>query len=149
MADMTELLLMFAARTQHVQELILPALDHGKWVICDRFTDSSYAYQGAGRGMGADLVAGLENIALQGFRPDLTLLLDLPVEVGLGRAKTRGEFDRIESSGVEFFKKVRRGFLDRAAESDRFKVVDASQSLDKVQAQITTLIQACIKDWQS
>ena len=148
MCDMTELLLMFAARSQHVQELIKPALENGIWVICDRFTDSSYAYQGAGRGLGEDLVAGLEKIALADFRPDLTLLLDLPVEVGLERAKTRGEFDRIESAGIEFFTRVRECFLDRAAQSDRFRVVDANQSLTRVQAQISKIIQTCIGDWQ-
>ncbi|HIG40431.1 MAG: dTMP kinase [bacterium] len=148
MCDMTELLLMFAARTQHVQELIKPALENGDWVICDRFTDSSYAYQGAGREMGKDPVAVLEKIALADFRPDMTLLLDLPVAVGLERAKIRGEFDRIESAGIEFFIRVRQCFLDRAAQSDRFRVIDANQSLDKVQAQISKIVQTCIRDWQ-
>ncbi len=144
MTDMTELLLVFAARTQHVQELIIPALERGTWVICDRFTDSSYAYQGAGRGIGTDLVSRLEHLALADFRPDLTLLLDMPAEAGLERAGTRGEFDRIEGAGIEFFERVRQGFLDRAVQSDRFEIIDATGTLDEVRASITTIINTWI-----
>lgn len=133
----TELLLMFAARAQHLQQKILPALQDGKWVICSRFTDSSLAYQGGGRGI--DLIR-IEELAhwVQGeFQPDLTLLLDLPVEIGLQRAKVRGELDRIEQEELSFFKRVRDQYLLLAQQyADRYQVIDASGSVEDVQAQI-------------
>ncbi|MDA9366636.1 dTMP kinase [Pseudomonadales bacterium] len=137
---LAELLLMFAARRQHLQELIWPALARGQWVICDRFTDSTYAYQGAGRGLDLTVINGLEQLCLGDFRPDLTLILDLPIEAGMARAAERGELDRFESEDIAFFQRVRQGFLDRAATADRYRVIDASQSLVQVQAQVRQII---------
>lgn len=133
----TELLLMFAARCQHVYSKIQPALGQGTWVLCDRFTDASYAYQGAGRGLGFDKLKELEAWALAGFKPDLTLMLDLPVELGLERAQKRGPVDRFEEEKIDFFSKVRQGYLDIAAsEPERMKVIDAHGSITEVQQQI-------------
>ncbi len=133
----TELLLMFAARAQHLQQLIQPALARGAWVLSDRFTDATYAYQSGGRGVSAEKVALLENFVQGDFRPDLTLLLDAPVEIGMSRAQKRGELDRFESEKVEFFTRVRNNYLQRAAaEPNRFKFVDASLPLEDVQRQI-------------
>lgn len=139
----TELLLMFAARCQHVSSKIKPALDSGQWILSDRFTDSSYAYQGAGRELGLDSLSELDQWALQGFKPDLTIMLDLPIEIGLARAEARGEKDRFESEQIEFFEKVRQGYLARAeADPERMKVIDASGSLDQVQAQLAQVLTA-------
>lgn len=137
MADDTELLLMFAARAEHVQQKILPALDSGVWVLCDRFTDASYAYQGAGRGISRERIAILELFVQGELRPDLTLLLDLPVEIGLDRAGSRSEPDRFESEAGDFFDKVRQGYLRIAEEEPaRVKIIDASPALAQVQGQI-------------
>lgn len=137
LSSQVELLLMFAARAQHVDELIKPALADGKWVVCDRFTDSTYAYQGGGRGVAIDLIASLEQSAIQGFSPDHTLLLDLDPEIGLARASRLADKDRFESEEVSFFNAVRSTFLDRAqAEPGRIHVIDASASLEDVQANI-------------
>lgn len=145
MTAMTELLLMFAARRQHVDQVIEPALARGAWVISDRFTDSSYAYQGGGRELGADTVAGLERFVLGDFNPDLTIVLDLDVETGLKRATTTTEADRFESEQKEFFERVRQAFLTRAA-GDRYRVVDTAQSIDAVQAEISQIIEAFCSD---
>lgn len=124
----TELLLMFAARAEHIHARIIPALESGTWVITDRFTDASFAYQGGGRQLPMGKIAGLENWLQEGFGPDYTLLLDAPVEVGLARAQKRGPQDRIEQEAVEFFKRVRKAYLDRAAaEPERFRIIDASK----------------------
>jgi dTMP kinase len=129
----SELLLMFAARAQLVRERILPALDAGQWVLCDRYVDASYAYQGAGRGQPAERIAELERWACAGLKADLTLLLDLPVSTGRARAAGRGEADRIEAEADAFFERVRKAYRDRAeAEPQRFRVIDASQSADQV-----------------
>jgi dTMP kinase len=129
----SELLLMFAARAQLVRERILPALDVGQWVLCDRYVDASYAYQGAGRGQPAERIAELERWACAGLKADLTLLLDLPVSTGRARAAGRGEADRIEAEADAFFERVRKAYRDRAeAEPQRFRVIDASQSADQV-----------------
>ena len=141
MADDTELLLMFAARAEHLQRIILPALEKGSWVVCDRFTDASYAYQGAGRGISKQRIAILEQFVQGGLRPDLTLLLDLPVEVGLARAGNRSTPDRFESETGAFFEKVRQGYLQiAAAEPARVKVIDASTALEQVQQQIEAVL---------
>lgn len=133
----TELLLMFAARAQHLYNFILPALNEGKWVISDRFTDATYAYQSGGRGVPAERVARLENFVQKDFRPDLTLLLDAPVETGMARARERGKLDRFEEERSAFFNKVRKNYLERARqEPKRFKIIDATQTLDLVQASI-------------
>jgi dTMP kinase len=131
-----ELLLMFASRAQHLEQLILPALKEGKWVICSRFTDSTYAYQGSGRGIPESRIAVLESWVQKDFQPDLTLIFDLPVEIGLSRAHARGALDRIEQESVDFFNRVRQGYLARAKLSSRYHLVDASKSLPEVQAQI-------------
>ena len=140
MTPMAELLLMFASRTQHVEELIRPALAQGKWVVCDRFTDSSYAYQGGGRDMGDEPVSALEQLILGDFRPDLTLILDLDVATGLGRATATTKADRFESEAQEFFEKVRAAFHRRAATSERYQLIDASGTLEEVQAEIRALM---------
>ncbi|EXJ11367.1 MULTISPECIES: dTMP kinase [Nitrincola] len=135
--ELAELMLMFAARAQHLHERILPSLRQGTWVLCDRFTDATYAYQGGGRGMNTDVIASLEQLVQGDVRPDLTFLLDLPVEVGLARAQARGEMDRFESEQRTFFERVREGYLKRAQlEPDRFIIIDAQPPLVAVQAQI-------------
>jgi dTMP kinase len=133
MAVETELLLMFAARAQLVRETLRPAMAAGRWVLCDRFTDASYAYQGGGRGVDAASIAELERIATGGLKPDLTLLLDLPVAHGRARASQRSDADRIEAERDDFFERVRTAYLVRAqAEPQRFRVIDASQPADAV-----------------
>jgi dTMP kinase len=125
----SELLLMFAARAQLVRERILPALDAGQWVLCDRYVDASYAYQGAGRGQPQERIAALEAWACAGLKPDLTLLLDLPVATGRARAAGRGAADRIETEADTFFERVRQAYRERAAaEPQRWRVIDASLS---------------------
>ncbi|MES9811751.1 MAG: dTMP kinase [Candidatus Thiodiazotropha endolucinida] len=142
MADDTELLLMFAARAEHLQQKILPALERGIWVLCDRFTDASFAYQGAGRGLSLEKIAKLQQFVQGTLRPDLTLLLDVPVDTGLQRAGKRSEPDRFESENRTFFEKVRAGYLQIAAlEPDRVQVIDASPALEMVQDQIKTVVQ--------
>ena len=137
----TELLLMFAARAQHLHQKILPALENGTWVISDRFTDATYAYQSGGRGVSAEKVALLENFVQGDIRPDLTFLLDAPVEIGMERAKNRGKLDRFEEEKLVFFNRVRDNYRERAnAEPKRFLVVDATQALDLVQADIETIL---------
>ena len=129
----SELLLMFAARAQLVRERILPALDTGQWVLCDRYVDASYAYQGGGRGQPVERIAELERWACAGLKPDLTLLLDLPVATGRARAAGRGAADRIETEADAFFERVRHVYRQRAeAEPVRFRVIDASQPPDHV-----------------
>ncbi|WP_321276263.1 dTMP kinase [Thiomicrorhabdus indica] len=144
MHEDTELLLMFAARAQHIREKILPALEQGKWVISDRFTDASYAYQGAARGMGFERIAEIENWVQQGFQPDCTFVLDLPVEIGMQRVKSRGgDGDRFEDEQKAFFETVRKAYLHRAElAQERYAVIDASQTLDNVQAQLVKALAA-------
>lgn len=129
LAAETELLLMFASRAQLVREVIEPGLRAGRWVLCDRYVDASYAYQGGGRGQPMQRITELERWACDGVRPDLTLLLDLPVATGRARAAGRGDADRIEVEGDAFFERVRTSYRERAAaEPDRFRVIDASQT---------------------
>jgi dTMP kinase len=143
MADDTELLLMFAARAEHLQARILPALSAGSWVLCDRFTDATYAYQGYGRGIDLGRIAILEQWVQGERRPDLTLLMDLPVEIGLERAGKRSTPDRFESEAFAFFERVRNGYLSLAnAQPDRFRVIDAAQSLQQVSDQVVSAIDA-------
>ncbi len=140
--DSTELLLMFAGRAQHLDQVILPALDSGTSVLCDRFTDASYAYQGFGREMDCSLITELEQIVQGDLRPDLTLILDIPVEIGLKRASERSAPDRFEQEQIEFFDRVRQGYLKIAEENPkRCAVIDASQSLDEVQASIEVVLE--------
>ena len=127
---LTELLLIFAARAQHLAMVIRPALAAGQWVVCDRFTDASFAYQGAGRGLGPEPVARLEALVHRDLKPDLTVYLDVPREQGLLRTQTRGQLDRFEVETDLFFERVRCCYLERAAaEPDRFRVVDAAREL--------------------
>lgn len=141
MAADTELLLMFAARAQHLAEVIRPALARGAVVLCDRFTDATYAYQGGGRGLPVERIAVLEDFVQGELRPDLTLVFDLPVEVGLARAAARGRLDRFEQEGQAFFEAVRQAYLQRAAQApQRYSLLDAGQSLEAVQRAIDTLL---------
>ncbi|MCR8913901.1 dTMP kinase [Marinobacter panjinensis] len=139
--DMTELLLMFAARAQHLHTRILPELEAGRWVLCDRFTDATFAYQGGGRGVPAERIALLENLVQGSFRPDQVILLDAPVETGMTRARHRGELDRFEQEAVAFFERIRRTYLERAAaDHGRYHIVDAAQPLEAVSRDVTSLI---------
>ncbi len=136
-----ELLLIFAARAEHLQQLILPALSAGRWVVCDRFTDASYAYQGAGRGVTRERIAALEHWTQGALRPHLTLLLDSKVETALARMRARGarKRDRYERERIEFFVRVRDGYRKLAArQPHRFKIINADGSLDNVRGQIVT-----------
>lgn len=143
---MAELLLIFAARALHIENLIRPALEAGRWVLCDRFTDASYAYQGAARGLGEATVGWLEARVQGTLRPDLTLLLDVDPAVGLARAGARGAADRFEQERIDFFAQVRAGYLARAAaEPDRFRVIDAAQPLDAVRRAITQHIKEYVQ----
>ncbi len=138
-----ELLMMFAMRAQHVAQVIRPALDAGTWVISDRFTSSSYAYQGGGRGLDKTAISWLENFVQDDLRPDLTLLFDTPVDVGLARMRSRGEpEDRIEHESRPFFERVRADFLAQAAAApERFIVLDAAQTLESVQSSMLTEVE--------
>ncbi|MEH6344422.1 MAG: dTMP kinase [Bermanella sp.] len=140
-SDDAELLMMFASRAQHLAQKIKPALNDGKWVVCDRFTDSTYAYQGGGRELNLNNISQLEQLVHANMQPDLTLLLDAPVEVGRARAAKRSAFDRIEAEDLTFFNRVRDMFLARSKQHDRYKVIDASQSLENVQASILVALQ--------
>ena len=142
-SSLSELLMMFAARAQHLEAKIEPALAAGKWVLCDRFTDATYAYQGAGRGMRQDLIAELELIVQGSLRPDLTLILDIPVEIGLKRASERSAPDRFEQEKSEFFQRVRQGYQDIAKnDPERCVIIDASKPLVDVQREISIALEA-------
>lgn len=144
--QITEMLLMFAARSQHLAGLIKPAIAEGKWVVCDRFTDATYAYQGGGRELGFDLVAQLEQLVQGDFRPDRTIYLDLPVEMGMQRVVARGEKDRFEQEQIEFFERVRNAYLQLIdANPDRYTLIDASQSLQAVQKDIAVALDGLIQ----
>lgn len=141
MALTTETLLMFAARAEHLERVIRPALAAGQWVLCDRFTDATYAYQGGGRGLPMAQIAILENWVQGDLRPDLTLLLDVPVAMGLARAGKRGMADRFERETVDFFERVRATYLDRAQQyPDRYRIIDAAQSVDQVRVEVESLL---------
>lgn len=143
MADETELLMMFASRAEHLDKVIKPALEKGQWVLCDRFTDATYAYQGGGRGIDFKRIEILEDYVQGPCRPDLTLLLDAPIEVGRERANKRSAPDRFEKEQVDFFNKVREAYLKRATNDPaRMKVIDAALELDAVKTQITEQIKA-------
>jgi len=147
MHDETELLLMFAARVQHLKEKILPAMEQGKWVISDRFTDATYAYQGAARGMAFERIAEIENWVQQGFQPDTTFIFDLPVEVGMARVAARGgKIDRFEQEKQAFFEKVRSAYLKRAEMApQRYTILDASQPLESVQDAIVKRLEEMLE----
>ena len=137
----TELLLVFAARAQHRAQVIRPALARGAVVLCDRFTDATYAYQGGGRGLAFQRIEQLEQFVQGEMRPDLTLIFDLPVAIGLSRAAARGRLDRFEQEGLEFFEAVRNAYLERARQKpQRYRVIDAGQPLTSVQADLDGLL---------
>ncbi len=139
--ELCELLLIFSARAQHIEKVIEPALKGGTWVICDRFTDATYAYQGGGRGMNAKLISELETMVQGSLRPDLTIILDLDPETGLSRARNRGELDRFEREHVDFFMKVREVYLQIAANyPERCAVINAGNELDEVSRDIELLL---------
>ena len=137
----TELLLMFASRMQHINDVIKPALKLNKWVICDRFTDASYAYQGYGRQLNLSFISSLENLVHPDLQPDLTLILDVPVNIAMGRVHNRGNLDRFEQEDVAFFNRVRTGYKEIAKNNiDRCREVDASKDLAEVQAEVMQII---------
>ncbi len=141
-----ELLLIFAARAQHIRHVIKPALDNGSWVICDRFTDASFAYQGAGRGVNTKLIAHLEQTVQQGLQPDLTLLLDIAPELGMQRARSRAALDRFELEELPFFHRVRASYLERARQMpQRYALIDASEALSDVQRRIAAALQSLLQ----
>lgn len=145
-----ELLTVFAARAQHLNTHIKPALERGSWVLSDRFTDATYAYQGAGRGLDLELIQSLETIVQGALRPDCTFLLDIDVKLGLERARSRAALDRFENEQLEFFEKVRAAYLARAnagfsAGSSKYAVIDASNSLEKVQEDIRLELEKLFK----
>lgn len=141
MPALTELLLMFAARSSHFIDKIRPALARGEWVVCDRFIDASYAYQAAGRGLSEQYVQSLESMTLEDRKPDLVLLFDLDVEVGLQRARSRGEENRFDKEDISFMQRVRDAYLGRAkAEPDRYKILRAEASMEQVSADVTRVM---------
>lgn len=144
--ETAELLLVFAARAQHLAQLIRPALERGAWVLSDRFTDATYAYQGGGRGLSKEVITQLEVLVQGELRPDLTLILDIDVELGLNRARQRGELDRFESETLGFFERVRAAYKARAlAAPNRYAVVDAGQELAKVQSDIEQVLHQLLR----
>ncbi|SDN23045.1 dTMP kinase [Vreelandella arcis] len=148
-----ELLLMFAARAQHLAEKILPALERGAWVVCDRFTDATYAYQGGGRGIPMERIAALEDFVQKGLTPDLTLLLDMPQEAAKQRLESRlrdqhSQRDRFEQEQADFFHAVRNAYLARAEQApERFALIDAHQPLTSVQATIRNALAERVALW--
>ena len=146
---MAELLLIFAARAQHIREFIEPALATGQVVLCDRFTDATYAYQCGGRGVAWDTVKQLEELVQDKLRPDVTLLLDAPTAVGMSRARGRGELDRFEQEDLDFFERVRISYLKQANDdSGRYRIIDASVSLDSVQQQLLAVGNEVFSYWR-
>ena len=137
----SELLLMFAARNEHIHHKIMPALERGDWVLSDRFTDASYAYQGGGRGLDIERIEQLEYWVLGDFAPDMTLLLDIPVEQGMSRVESRGEKDRIELEKMDFFQRVRQAYIDRSEKyPDRIKLIDSSKEREHTSQQIQQIL---------
>ncbi|HJL80479.1 MAG TPA: dTMP kinase, partial [Gammaproteobacteria bacterium] len=146
LSPMTELLLLFAAREKHINEIIKPALNNGTWVICDRFTDASFAYQGFGRKLGFEKVNQLKTLIQKDFEPDLTILLDAPLELITSRRKLNPN-DRFESEDKKFFERVRNGYLELAKTfQERVKVIDASKDIKEVQNQIILLINDLVRN---
>ena len=140
--EMAELLLVFAARAQHLAKVIEPALARGDWVLSDRFTDATYAYQGAARGLSVEVISHLEQLVQSGRQPDKVLILDLPPEIGMARARSRGELDRFERENHDFYERVRAGYLQRAvAMPERYSVIDAGQDLEAVQSAMAAEIE--------
>ncbi len=144
-----ELLLIFAGRVHHVRDKILPALERGQWVVSDRFVDASYAYQGGGRGLSWRRIEYLEDWLVAGCRPDLTFLFDAPVEIGLGRARARGDINRFEEETVAFLERVRQAYLERwRREPGRICRIDASRPLAEVQEAIAARLSRLVETWR-
>ena len=143
LAPLAELMLIFAARAQHIDKVIRPALEAGQWVICDRFTDATYAYQGEGRELGGKKVETLERFVQQDLQPDLTIILDVPVTLSAARVKQRGgELDRFEVEGSDFFQRVRDAYHQRVSVApERYALIDASQSLAQVQTELQNILE--------
>lgn len=149
MSEDTELLLYFAARAEHLAQLILPALQSGKIVVCDRFTDASYAYQGGGRGIPEQRLAALENWVQGDLRPDVTILLDVSAEIGLKRASGRGALDRIEKEQIEFFERVRTSYLKRAKRfKNQYVVINANNSKNIVKKAVEKVLDNVLQTWR-
>ena len=145
--ETAELLLVFAARAQHIAQVIQPALARGAWVLSDRFTDATYAYQGGGRGLNSETIFQLELLVQGDLRPNLTLILDIDVELGLNRARQRGELDRFESETMAFFERVRRAYRARAEQTpSRYALVDAGQDLAAVQVDISSILNSLLNN---
>jgi dTMP kinase len=145
-SEHAELLLIFAARAQHIKHVIEPALAQGNWVLCDRFTDATYAYQGGGRNMRNSTIEWLENLVQGNLKPDLTILLDAPVDIGIERAKVRGVFDRFESEEISFFERVRRAYLLQAElHPERIKLIQANLPLGDVQRALIDIIRIFLR----
>jgi len=145
----TECLLMFAARHEHIQKVILPALRNGQWVLCDRFTDASFAYQGEGRGLGAERVSVLEQWVHPGFQPDKTWLFDVPLEIARQRMTRTRVLDRFEQQDVNFFLRTQQGYYDRVHQDpDRFFMVDASRSIEEIRQQLQVDVKQLVQQWQ-
>lgn len=145
--DTTELLLMFAARAQHLHTRILPELKAGRWVLCDRFTDATFAYQGGGRGVPAERIALLEDLVQGDVRPDQVILLDAPVETGMTRARHRGDLDRFEQEALAFFERIRTTYLQRAStDPERYQIVDAARPLEVVTEDVVSRISAMVAE---
>ena len=143
LCELSELLLVFAARAQHLERVVKPALAQGKWVICDRFTDATYAYQGGGRGLDVAIIARLESLVQGELKPDLTIILDLDPRIGIQRASERGELDRFEREQIEFFDKVRQRYLDiAAADPQRCAVIDAGNDLATVSSELRKILRS-------
>jgi len=139
--ELCELFLIFASRAQHIKKVIEPALKEGIWVLCDRFTDATYAYQGGGRGLRSSVISELESMVQGSLRPDLTIILDLDVRIGLSRAKTRGALDRFEKEQIDFFERVRKAYLSIAANATaRCVVIDADKKREIISIQIHNLL---------
>jgi dTMP kinase len=151
LSPLAELILYAADRAQHIEEIVKPALEQGKWVICDRFFDATVAYQGAGRGLDMSLIKTLNDLVTKGIKPDITLLLDCPPETGIGRALKRNDLlghdgqDRFEREKMEFHKKVRSGYLDISRHEPRFSIIDASRSEDEVEENIFKVIRPFVE----
>ncbi len=144
---MAELLLVFAARAQHLAEKILPALRQGQWVVCDRFTDATFAYQGGGRGIDQSRITALENLVQGDLRPDLTIVLDIPPAIGMERIRQRGERDRFEREQLAFFERTRAVYLARIAEQpQRYRQIDAARALDAVQSEICQVLDDFVRE---
>ena len=149
MTDIAELLLFFASRSLHIANKIKPALAEGRWVVCDRFTDASRAYQGVGRGLNHDKIDTLAGWVHEDLQPDLTILLDAPAEIAMDRADRRGDANRLDVEKTEFYARVRAAYLALAkSEPGRFAVIDANQPLDRVQAEVTAVVNRLFSDNQ-